>query len=451
MSRVNFYSVMGGPIARLWHLLKVQWVVLSWAAMSCYALADSEIDSVNFKITLTAILALAAWTGYRTQRAEVENLKERDLQRELLRDQEFKLRKIQDSISEERERAGLILRILENRSAFRVLLNDYEIFFRRAREVLDTDIGTLREDLHTLKGAAMLLAAESLAQKAFETERTIKTSPPPDSALVKMKIRELEDFFASWRQKDMPLFTQLGVFDADMLEVSKRKIREIEMEFSQSPEQLRYYHQITDRLLETEFADLLRDFEFHIKTVSQKLEKKIRFEVVQPQILLLVEPGTYRETLRPFIHIFNNALDHGIETPKERVLAGKAAEGRITVRYEVCEDDGFPVVRMEIEDDGRGIDVDRLRKNLRAKGLKNVDSMSDLEVVGQIFRGNLSTRDSVTEFSGQGVGMAAIGVAIRKVHGRIAVLRTGKNGTTFEIVIPQVIPPASLYYGREVA
>ncbi len=111
-------------------------------------------------------------------------------------------------------------------------------------------------------------------------------------------------------------------------------------------------------------------------------------------------------------------------------------QGLISVRYRRTTSDEKSTIHLEIEDDGRGINIAQLREHLKAKGRVNVDSMADLDVAAQIFLGGMSSREEITELSGQGVGMPAVREEIMKIRGKIRIARTGPEGTLFEIELP---------------
>ena len=137
----------------------------------------------------------------------------------------------------------------------------------------------------------------------------------------------------------------------------------------------------------------------------------------------------------PLIHILRNAVDHGIETPAERSAAGKPERGRIllTARHE----QGHIVIT--VEDDGKGIDADRLRKSAVRKGLLSedeVNALPDDKAIELIFLSGFSTAASVTDISGRGVGMDIVRSNIQRINGNVQVETHPGIGTQFSIVLP---------------
>jgi two-component system chemotaxis sensor kinase CheA len=145
---------------------------------------------------------------------------------------------------------------------------------------------------------------------------------------------------------------------------------------------------------------------------------------------------TIIEAIRdPLTHIVRNAVDHGIEDPADRRTAGKAAAGTLLLR--AFHEGGQ--VNIEISEDGRGIDVERLRAKAVERGLVSHDQaskMSDREVQNMIFMPGFSTAEKVTNISGRGVGMDVVKTNIEKIGGQIDLQSTAGRGTTFKIKIP---------------
>ena len=137
----------------------------------------------------------------------------------------------------------------------------------------------------------------------------------------------------------------------------------------------------------------------------------------------------------PLLHVLRNALDHGVETPRERAAVGKAPSATIAIRAYRTGDR----VVVEVQDDGRGIDLARVREAALSRGLLAPDmleAMADSEVIGLIFAPGFSTAGSVTTLSGRGVGMDAVRSAIERLGGRVEVESEPGAGTLVRFVLP---------------
>lgn len=135
----------------------------------------------------------------------------------------------------------------------------------------------------------------------------------------------------------------------------------------------------------------------------------------------------------PLVHMVRNSVDHGIETPEERIAAGKPREG--VIRISAYQSGGNVVI--ELADDGRGLDRDRILAKARQQGILDADrGLSDREVFNLIFAAGFSTAAKVTEVSGRGVGMDVVRRNVESLRGRVAIESTPGQGTTFSIILP---------------
>ena len=133
------------------------------------------------------------------------------------------------------------------------------------------------------------------------------------------------------------------------------------------------------------------------------------------------------------VHMVRNSIDHGIETPDERIKKGKPKTGNIYLR--AYNADGNVV--FEIEDDGRGIDKERIKKKAIEKGLIKSDTvLSDDGIYNLIFLPGFSTADKVSDISGRGVGMDVVKKGIDNLRGKIEIKSIDGSGTIFKMKFP---------------
>ncbi|MEZ5826852.1 MAG: chemotaxis protein CheW [Hyphomicrobiales bacterium] len=170
-----------------------------------------------------------------------------------------------------------------------------------------------------------------------------------------------------------------------------------------------------------------------VRDLSLELGKKIELDMtggeteLDRQVLELIKD--------PLTHMIRNSADHGLETPAERDKAGKPATGHITLS--AFQQGGYIVI--EITDDGRGLDVDRIRAKALESGLTTLaelDRMGDLDVCKFIFKPGFTTASAVSEVSGRGVGMDVVRNNIELIGGSVDLESTSPTGTTFVIKIP---------------
>ncbi|MGD9007564.1 MAG: chemotaxis protein CheA [Desulfobacteraceae bacterium] len=179
-----------------------------------------------------------------------------------------------------------------------------------------------------------------------------------------------------------------------------------------------------------------------IKSTFQKMVRLVRdlARSSGKKILLTMEGedteidrNVVDELYEPMVHMIRNSVDHGLETPEERIAAGKKAEGEI--RLKAFHRGGKIVV--EISDDGRGLNRSRILEKARSNGLISDDSkLSDDEINSLIFHPGFSTAKEVSDISGRGVGMDVVKKAIEKLRGRVDIQTTPGRGSTFVISLP---------------
>jgi two-component system chemotaxis sensor kinase CheA len=340
--------------------------------------------------------------------------------------------------NEERDRAKMILRIQDHRSGFRPLLIEFETLIEAMKGFSLDKISEIKRTLHTLKGASALYGVPYLSKLVHGIELKIKNVHDNDLATV---VREQAVFFSNefygWQNRELNLLTQLGVFEGEIIEVSRRKLEAIKGTYAGDQKIAWLCEKIISELSQVEFGDLFREFEFQIEHVATKLGKLVDFDV-QPALStpLYVIPQTLREPVRALLHLFNNSVDHGIEAPDQRRAMGKIDRGRISVRYKRVVESGKDYVQILIEDDGGGINLLKVREALKKRGRGLELAKADLEVAMHVFDEGLSTRDSVIEVSGLGVGMGSVRSSILRARGKIRILRTNSAGTLFEVLLP---------------
>ena len=153
----------------------------------------------------------------------------------------------------------------------------------------------------------------------------------------------------------------------------------------------------------------------------------------------------------PLTHCVRNAVDHGIETPRERQAAGKPADGTLLLR--AFHEGGQ--VNVEIVDDGRGIDAARLGAKAVERGLVSAEQlarMSERELLHLVFLPGLSTAGEVTNVSGRGVGMDVVKTNVERIGGTVDVTSRPGHGTTFRLKIPltlAIIPALTVACGDQ--
>ena len=201
--------------------------------------------------------------------------------------------------------------------------------------------------------------------------------------------------------------------------------------------QQRYNRDAQDTLLQIRMvpvSSIANRLERTVRTVSNKIGKKIDLKVVGGKTEL--DKTVLEEIVDPLLHLVRNGLDHGIETPDERLKAGKSERAHLTLQ---ALNQGTRVT-LRIIDDGRGIDLDKIRLKAVERGMISEGQvLNKQELLELIFLPGFSTADSLTEVSGRGVGMDVVREAVKRLKGTINVESEMGQGSTFTIHLPTTL------------
>ncbi len=168
-----------------------------------------------------------------------------------------------------------------------------------------------------------------------------------------------------------------------------------------------------------------------VRDVSRQVGKAIDLELSGEDIEL--DRSMVEELADPLMHMIRNSIDHGIEDPEQRKKSGKNPVGRIFLQAR--HDAGQ--VQIQVSDDGRGLNRDRILQKAAQKGLVDPNApISDSEIYNLIFEPGFSTAEKVSDLSGRGVGMDVVRRQIQKLRGRIDLRSTPGQGSTFLLRLP---------------
>jgi two-component system sensor histidine kinase and response regulator WspE len=292
-------------------------------------------------------------------------------------------------------------------------------------------VRVMTEHLDRLMG----LAGESLVQaqsiKAFYPAllRIKKGFPPLTSAL-----EHLLESLDKRRDRETALRLREAL---DQIERICHLTTDHTVDFELSSRRLeKLAHRLYDEVVASRmqpFSDGMHGFARLVRDVAKELGKKVRLEILGEATP--VDRDILEKLEAPLSHLIRNALDHGLETPKERERAGKPAEGRITVEARHVAG----MLNIIVTDDGRGIPLERLRAKVVEKGLAAPELAAGLtkgELLEFLFLPGFSTAGKVTEISGRGVGLDVVFTMVQEVGGTVRVESGEGKGTRFLLLLP---------------
>jgi two-component system, chemotaxis family, sensor kinase CheA len=188
------------------------------------------------------------------------------------------------------------------------------------------------------------------------------------------------------------------------------------------------------------FPRLVRDL---CKSLDKKVELIIEGEETE------LDKSVVEDLLDPLMHSVRNALDHGVESPEVRRAAGKPEQGTVWLR---ASNEGNMII-IEIEDDGKGIDVEAVKRKAVERGIIHPNKiLTEVEAFNLIFEAGFSTADKVTNISGRGVGLDVVRRKIQKLNGSVTVTSKPGKGSKFTIKLPltlAIIQGLLVRVGRE--
>ncbi|OQY47604.1 MAG: hypothetical protein B6242_04620 [Anaerolineaceae bacterium 4572_78] len=213
-----------------------------------------------------------------------------------------------------------------------------------------------------------------------------------------------------------------------------------EGDISQLTEMTTHFGRVIDQLQE----EVMRARMLPIAHLFDKVPRVVRdvARAVGKQVRMVVE-GEATELDRslievindPLVHLIRNAVDHGIETPEDRIDSGKEPTGILCLSADHVEGQ----IQITIQDDGKGIDPNTIRNVVVKKGIlteEEANQLDDEDAIDFIFRPNLSSSDTVTEYSGRGVGLDVVRTSIEQLSGSVVVESQIGVGTIFSVTLP---------------
>ena len=170
-----------------------------------------------------------------------------------------------------------------------------------------------------------------------------------------------------------------------------------------------------------------------VRDLATKTGKEVNFRIEGSAIEF--DRGVLEQIVEPLVHLLRNAVDHGLETPAERVGCGKPSTGVLTLQVTRHADQ----IQLDISDDGRGMDADRIRAKAVARGMLTREralELSDQEALLLICTPGFSTAATVTDISGRGVGMDVVQHAVKSIGGSLSISSEPGRGSTITLQLP---------------
>jgi chemotaxis protein histidine kinase CheA len=195
--------------------------------------------------------------------------------------------------------------------------------------------------------------------------------------------------------------------------------------------------QMADQVAEARLVPISTVFDAFpraVRDMARQLEKEVELHVENAGVG--VDRSLLNDVRDALVHLLRNSVDHGIESPEARATLGKPRAGRLSIRVRADGD----MLLIEVEDDGRGIDAERLKESAVSKRLlapAQAAVLTERDALDLIFMAGFSTRQEVTELSGRGVGMDVVKRKIEALGGSVSISTRVGRGTTMSLRVPQ--------------
>lgn len=271
-----------------------------------------------------------------------------------------------------------------------------------------------------------------------------RSTKPFSTSLLKMKDRHLElgsaleKIFDFTKNRSMPKEIQEKFAESlkqldQMHDLLITQIVDFEL-FSRNLEHLadQLYGEVVAIRMRP-FSDGLPGFPRMVRDLAKAMGKKVNFKILGE--LTKVDRDILEKLEAPLTHLLRNAVDHGLETPEERLAAGKPAEGALVL--EARHSSG--TLNIRVAEDGRGIDIENIRQKVLEKGHVSKEmavNLTEAELLDFLFLPGFSTAAKVTEVSGRGVGLDVVMSMVQEVGGSVRVDTKPGNGTSFHLQLP---------------
>jgi len=293
-------------------------------------------------------------------------------------------------------------------------------------------------DLHTLKGGAATFSFSDLALKIHHAEDALIgvsknqmswTEFTSEVERARAIVDDWVKFHQGWLGK---IETEGQLIDERTVEVSSRRLESWVRQIAHQANLSGLSQEIIESCLLLPADELWVGLESHLMDLAHQLGKKLK-PLKFSGHEIRVRPELFRDLFNQMIHVFRNAVDHGLETPQERIEQGKDEAGQIQIQFYRESQGAHTDFVVEVRDDGRGVDIDKLRERLLSQGRSDVMNWSEAQVLESIFESGVSTGNQVSMISGRGVGLSALKAAVEKMHGQIEIQTQRGRGSCFRI------------------
>jgi two-component system chemotaxis sensor kinase CheA len=325
---------------------------------------------------------------------------------------------------EQEDEALFIIRLSSNRNLFTIFYNSLLRYFGSLNDILQNDYlrRRMRHEFHTFKGNAAVFNMQEVVDILHQLEDRLEGEEETNET--KNKIADLVPrLYAALERvhrKACAIFGEDFDHQGSVRLLPLSTLLEFGAQIGTKGIETPLYRDYLEKIVGESIVKILRPLEMSLQELAGRYGKPItpcRHEGEDFRV--------YTELYEPFfasiIHLFRNIVSHAVDSPEERATRNKPEKLSVVVRTHKFRRNGRDWMSLCVEDDGRGIDIAKLRDKLRQNGRTDADNLSEDEVRNSIFASDLSTSESVSHLSGRGVGLAALKAEIDHLGGNLRV------------------------------
>ncbi len=292
----------------------------------------------------------------------------------------------------------------------------------------ESDIEAPTQTLAANPAIAQGAAASAAASAAAKAGKPAKKASSTESTSIRVGIDKIDSLINMVGEL---VITQSMLSQLSEQEITEHTLAALQEGLAQLAHNTRDLQENVMRIRMLPISFVFSRFPRLVRDISQKLNKNVELKLLGEGTEL--DKTVMEKISDPMVHLVRNSLDHGLETPEQREAAGKEPVGTVTLN---AFHQGGNIV-IEIMDDGRGLNTEKIREKAIANGLINPqEDLTEEKVHELIFEPGFSTADEVSDISGRGVGMDVVKSNISDLNGSIEVTSSAGVGSTFTIRLP---------------
>jgi two-component system chemotaxis sensor kinase CheA len=348
----------------------------------------------------------------------------------------------QKLVEKEKVSAQLILSLVQKQAEIGRFLTEAQKLLKSIHQVASSEKWMENQEallrwIHTLKGGSGSFTIPDLGQQCHHAETLLvqlKSNSPPQHESLALATNLIQESVDNFVKEARQILGPRAFSSEPYVSVKMSDLQHWAVQFSLWSKGVATSDYINRTYIYAPLESLLAPYQHLLEKLAESQQKQIA-PLEQQTHGLAVAEDVYSSLFASFVHIFRNLIDHGIESPDERVLKGKPAAGRVEIKATLEAVDGVERLVLCISDDGRGIDAKKIRNKLKSM---NIDTSleEDQQVIQHVFDAQVSTREELTELSGRGVGLDAVKFEVTRLGGRIWVTSHLGLGTHFWIELP---------------